>query len=145
MSPDDLKVLFKLLNETSKVPEKQTPDSVGYDVYCNENISLKPGQIKLVGLGFSVYVSQGFYFSVDGRSGATRKGIITHRGIIDPDYRGEVKAIIENRSEKDILISIGERVSQIILHQLIRIDSKTVKDLPSPSQEHHGFGSTGNK
>lgn len=124
-------------------PFYATPGSAGFDLKSSENITIKAHGYATVGTSFSIIgnPSTKIHFLLKGRSGlASKHGILCHGGTIDNDYKGEIKAVLFNLSEKDYVIKYGERICQ-----LVPICSEKIEDIKIISQntQHIGFGSTG--
>lgn len=130
-------------DDRSMKPIRATPGSVGYDVKCATAMALDPGQITAVPLGFCLQLPPNMYAEIKGRSGKALDGIWTHVGTIDSDYRGSVKAILYNTTDSVVHIKQGERVAQMILHEIPPVEFEEVDVLSNTSRNLGGFGSTG--
>ena len=114
-------VRFILANAKVICPSRMTKDSVGYDIhYFGSNITLPARGSIVLTTGVKVsFSSSRYYFRIAGRSGlAFRVNIIPHNGIIDPDYKGEIKVKLFNLSDEDYEIVSDERVAQLMLEKL---------------------------
>lgn len=139
-----LNVKIKLLNG-GKMPEMKTQGAAAFDVYCNEAAILKPGETKIIKLGFALEVPAGYYAEIRGRSGLSSKGYLAATGTIDADYRGEVGAIITNTTADKFIIDQGDRVAQMQFKPVLDVSFNQVEELTETERGAGGFGSTGTK
>lgn len=143
-----MKVKFKRLNERAFLPEFQTDGSAGADLQAclSENITLKPFERKIIPLGFSMEIPQGFEAQIRARSGlAIKNGISVINGIgtIDSDYRGEVSVLLVNFGEEDFEISHGMRIAQMVFAKFEKPNFEIVSEVSQSQRGSGGFGSTG--
>jgi dUTP pyrophosphatase len=133
-------------SENATTPTKGSSLSAGYDLYSSEE-SLVPARGQaMVATDISVIVPVGTYGRVAPRSGlAVKHGISTGAGVVDADYRGEVKVVLFNHSDKDFEINKGDRIAQLVLEQIINADvvEITEQELDTTERGAGGFGSTG--
>ena len=142
------KVLIKKLNSSVKLPEYKTNGASGMDLmaFIKEPINVKPKTSSLVPTGISVAFSEDYEIQIRPRSGLAVKNnisILNTPGTIDSDYRGEIKVIIFNHGDNDFLISNGDRIAQMILAPVIKIELEETNNLPETIRGEGGFGSTG--
>lgn len=105
---------------------------------------LEPGERMSVPTGLAVDIPKGYYGRVAPRSGlALKSGIDVMAGVIDSDYRGEVKVILINHGKFAVSIGSGERIAQLILERADRLSAVEVKSLEATERGEAGFGSTG--
>jgi dUTP pyrophosphatase len=144
-----MKVRFLRLEENPDLPlpGRATPHAAGYDVRSSESdFELSPGEIRAVGTGLIMELPVGVECQVRPRSGlAARHGITLPNspGTIDPDYRGELKVLMQNTGSRSVLIQRGERIAQLVF---ARFEAPAVEEARSLSETHRGaggFGSTG--
>lgn len=141
-------VRIKFLSSGARVPERSTLGSAGYDlVACvEEPIVLGPGETKLIGCGFSMAFDQGYVALIFARSGlGVRHGIVPANcvGVIDSDYRGEVKVGLTNHSDASFAIEPGSRIAQLVIVPCMTSDFVVCGDLNDTQRGDGGFGSTG--
>ena len=99
----------------------------------------------LVPTGISMVIPTGYYGRVAPRSGVSVKtGLIVNAGVIDSDYRGEIKIVFQNPTEKYVDIKAGEKVAQLVIEKIALLDVKEVHSLDDTTRGSNGFGSTGN-
>ncbi len=142
------KVLIKKLDPSVELPAYKTDGASGMDLmaFIKEPITLKPKSSCLVPTGLSVAFSNDFEIQIRPRSGLAAKNnisILNTPGTIDSDYRGELKVILFNHGNNDFLINNKDRVAQIILAPVIKIELEQTNDLPETVRGEGGFGSTG--
>ncbi len=145
------KVKVKVINRSKHpLPEYETLGSSGVDVRANldEPIKLKPLERSLIPTGLYVEIPDGYEIQVRPRSGmAPKKGItlLNTPGTIDSDYRGEIKIIVINLSQEEQVIEDGERIAQLVLCPVARIEWVPVEELADSDRGKGGFGHTGFK
>ena len=146
-------VLVKLIHKDAKMPEKGTPGAIGYDLYACEDGTIPNGGRGLIGTGvqleispFVVHgsVSLSVYGRIAPRSGiAFRDGIGVGAGVIDPDYRGELKVLLFNHGDVPFVVKAGMRIAQIIFETVAPVVLSSVGSLSESDRAAGGFGSTG--
>lgn len=135
-----------LRSENATLPTRGSVLSAGYDIYASEEAVIPAQGQGLVGTDISVAVPIGTYGRVAPRSGlAVKNGISTGAGVIDADYRGEVKVVLFNHAQKDFTIQKGDRIAQLVLEKIVMADIKqiTAEELDITARGEGGFGSTG--
>ena len=143
-----VKVLVKKLNSAVKLPEYKTNGASGMDLiaFIKESITVKPKTSSLVPTGISVAFSEDYEIQIRPRSGLAAKyniSVLNTPGTIDSDYRGEIKIIIYNHGDTDFNINNGDRIAQMILSPVIKMELEETNDLPETIRGLGGFGSTG--
>lgn len=142
------KIKIKRLSATAHIPQKATPDSAGYDLYSDETILLPAKGYIAVSTGISMEMPPNMEAQVRPRSGlAIKHGItvLNSPGTIDADYRGEVKVLLINFSDKDFLIEKETRIAQMIFSTVSSTILEEVDNLKETQRGSGGFGSTGNE
>ena len=142
------KVLIKKLDPTVELPAYKTEGASGMDLMAlvKEPINLKPGTSCLIPTGISVAFSSEFEVQIRPRSGLAAKNnisVLNTPGTIDSDYRGEIKVILFNHGRNDFLINNKDRIAQMILTPVIKMEFQVVDILPETVRGEDGFGSTG--
>ena len=142
------KVLIKKSNPSVKLPVYKTEGASGMDLmaFINEPIILEPNTSCLVPTGISVAFSSDFEIQLRPRSGLAAKhniSVLNTPGTIDSDYRGELKVILFNHGDDNFLINNEDRIAQMILTPVIKIDLEETDNLPKTVRGDGGFGSTG--
>ena len=143
-----VKVLIKKLNPAVKLPKYETSGASGVDLtaFIEEAIDLKPKESFLIPTGLSVAFSEDFEIQIRPRSGLAAKNnisVLNTPGTIDSDYRGEIKVIIYNHGSENFLINNGDRIAQMILTPVLKMEFEEVNNLPKSIRGKGGFGSTG--
>lgn len=141
---DELKVFLR--SENATVPTKGSALAAGYDIYASENGVIPAHGQGLISTDLSIIVPIGTYGRIAPRSGlAVKHGISTGAGVVDADYRGEVKIVLFNHSEIDFKVEKGDRIAQLVLEQIVNADIKviTAEELDTTVRGEGGFGSTG--
>ena len=142
------KVLIKKLDPAVELPAYKTEGASGMDLMAlvKEPINLKPNSSCLVPTGLAVAFSSDFEIQIRPRSGLAAKNsisVLNTPGTIDSDYRGEIKIIIYNHSNKDFIINNGDRIAQMILTPVVKMELEETNELPQTLRGNNGFGSTG--
>ena len=142
------KVLIKKLDPAVELPSYKTDGASGMDLMAllNEPINLKPNSSCLVPTGIAVAFSSDFEIQIRPRSGLAAKNsisVLNTPGTIDSDYRGEIKVILFNHGKNDFLINNKDRIAQMILTPVIKMEFEERDDLPETVRGGGGFGSTG--
>ena len=143
-----IKVFVKKLGTSVKLPSYKTDGASGMDLmaYINEPIELKPGESCLVPTGLSVAFTEEYEIQIRPRSGLAAKNnisILNTPGTIDSDYRGEIKVILFNHGNKNFKINNNDRIAQMILTPVMKMDIEETNELPESIRGAGGFGSTG--
>ena len=142
------KVLIKKLASSVKLPGYKTNGASGMDLmaFISEPIILKPQSSSLVPTGISVAFSEEFEIQIRPRSGLAAKNnisVLNTPGTIDSDYRGEIKVIIFNHGNKEFIINNNDRIAQMILTPVVKMELEEIESLPETIRGEGGFGSTG--
>ena len=143
-----IKVLVKKLKPSVKLPSYKTDGASGMDLMANidKSIELKPGESCLIPTGLSVAFSKEYEIQIRPRSGLAAKSnisVLNSPGTIDSDYRGEIKVILFNHGKKNFKINNNDRIAQMILAPVIKMDLEETNELPDSIRGADGFGSTG--
>ena len=142
------KVLIKKLNAEVELPAYKTKGASGMDLmaFIKEPITLKPQKSCLVPTGISVAFQDDYEIQIRPRSGLAAKnsiGVLNTPGTIDSDYRGEIKVILYNHGNSDFLINNKDRIAQMVLTPVIKMNLEEIDNLPETIRGEGGFGSTG--
>ncbi len=130
------------------LPAYESEGSSGMDIRAavEEELTLNPGEIRLIPTGLAVAIPQGYEGQVRPRSGLALKhgiGMVNSPGTIDSDYRGEIGIIVINWGQRPFKIRRGDRIAQIIIARAYRADITEVNDLDSTQRGGGGFGHSG--
>jgi len=143
-----IKVLIKKLDSAVELPIYKTSGASGMDLmaFIKEPITLKPQKSCLVPTGISVAFHGDFEIQIRPRSGLAAKNnisVLNTPGTIDSDYRGEIKVILYNHGNNNFLINNKDRIAQIVLTPVVKMNLEETDNLPETVRGEGGFGSTG--
>lgn len=147
---DKVEIKLKKLpgNDDIPLPASMSAGASGMDLHAavkDEEI-LTPGEIKLIPTGIQVAIPPGFEGQVRPRSGLALKhgiGIVNSPGTVDSDYRGAVGIILINQGKEPFSIKRGERIAQLVVCPVAKVELTLVEELESTKRESGGFGHTG--
>jgi dUTP pyrophosphatase len=145
-----MKVNIKKLNDQAIMPTYGSEFSAGADLYAcmEEPLTIESGKTALVHTGIAMEIPAGYVGLIYARSGlATKRGLAPANkvGVIDADYRGEIKVALHNHSEKDATVEGGERIAQLAILPFLKAEFEVADELSDTSRGEGGFGSTGKK
>ena len=145
-----VKILIKKTNKEVITPKYKTDGSSGVDLsaFLEKKVVIKPNSSELIPTGLHVAIPEEYEIQIRPRSGLAAKesiGILNSPGTIDSDYRCELKIIIFNHGHKDFIINNGDRVAQMVLVPILKMEFEEVDSLPDTVRGQGGFGSTGKK
>ena len=142
-----LTVEFKKLNEFATTPTFGTEFSAGADLYsAEEDVVINPGETKFIGTGLATAIPVGTVGLIYARSGlACKKGLAPANkvGVIDSDYRGEVKVALHNHGTEPQKVQKGERIAQMVIADYYPCEYIESNELDDTERGSGGFGSTG--
>jgi dUTP pyrophosphatase len=143
-----VKVLVKKINPNVQLPAYKTAGASGMDLmaFIEKPIKLAANSSCLVPTGLSIAFIEDYEVQIRPRSGLAAKNCITvlnTPGTIDSDYRGEIKIILFNHGKEEFIINNKDRIAQIILTPVVKMDLEETDDLPNTLRGKSGFGSTG--
>ena len=145
-----MKIHIKRLKKDHLVslPQYMTEGSSGMDLFASlaDEVTLVPGDRKLIPSGISIAIPEGFEGQIRPRSGlAVQKGIgiVNGPGTIDADYRGEIAVLLINFGKEPFTIRNGDRIAQMVISPVTRVTLEEVEDLPPTLRQGGGFGHTG--
>ncbi len=143
-----VKVLIKKLDPKVKIPVYKTVGSSGMDLmaFIEQPIKLAPNRSCLVPTGLVVAFPEEYEIQIRPRSGLAAKNsisVLNTPGTIDSDYRGEIKIILFNHGGSEFVINNKDRVAQMILTPVNKMNLEEVENLPDTLRGKGGFGSTG--
>jgi len=143
-----VKVLVKKLDPKVQLPSYKTKGSSGMDLmaFIKDPIKIAPNTSALIPTGISVAIPIDVEIQIRPRSGLAAKSsisVLNTPGTIDSDYRGELKVILFNHSKEEFVVRNNDRIAQIVLMPVLKIDFEEVDNLPDTLRGSGGFGSTG--
>jgi dUTP pyrophosphatase len=146
------RVLFSRVTEGRDLPapERATDQSAGFDLRArvDGSVELAPGERALVPSGIVVALPPGFEAQVRPRSGlAWKRGltVLNGPGTVDSDYRGEIRVLLVNLGREPVRIERGDRIAQLIVQRLPRVELSETERLPDTARGAGGFGHTGER
>ena len=126
------------------IPQYAHAGDAGADITASEKIAIPPRERTLVSTGVRLEIPEGYVGLIWPRSGlAVKKGIDCGAGVIDSHYRGEVKVLLFNHSDNEFQIEPGDRIAQILIQKVERVEFHLVDQLNETARSDAGFGSTG--
>ena len=140
---------IKQLSPLSKLPQRQTPGSAGYDIHAclEEPVTILPGEVAKIPTGFAIELeNSGYVALIFARSSLGTKFGVTpanNVGVIDSDYRGEANVVLRNAGKAPFTVAPGERIAQMLV---VPVDLPQIQEVDQLSQTQRGgggFGSTG--
>tara|TARA_B110000858_G_scaffold180347_1_gene217836 strand:- start:1484 stop:2002 length:519 start_codon:yes stop_codon:yes gene_type:complete len=140
----DKTLAMSFVSSHDNIPQRKTADAAGFDLCSGEDCIVSARASKIVSTGIQMQIAPGHFGKIEGRSGLGFKyQIMPFGGIIDSDYRGEIKVLLLNHSDTDYQVQRGTGIAQLIIHKyeiptLFRVDQ-----LSQTSRGLCGFGSTG--
>ena len=145
-----VKILIKKTNKKVITPKYKTDGSSGVDLsaFLENKVVIKPNSSELIPTGLQVAIPEELEIQIRPRSGLAAKesiGVLNSPGTIDSDYRGELKIILFNHGNKDFIINNGDRIAQMVLVPILKMEFEEVDSLPNTVRGQGGFGSTGKK
>jgi dUTP pyrophosphatase len=142
-----INIEFKLLHELAQAPKYAHEGDAGADLVCIEDVTLKPGERKLVSTGVAIALPKDYVGLVHPRSGLANKygiGIVNTPGTIDSGYRGEIKICLINLDPSEIAsLPVGSRIAQLVIQEVTTAQFTEVQNLDDTDRSDRGFGSTG--
>ena len=143
-------ILIKRLSKDVALPKYETEGSSGLDLAANtdKQIKILPGESEIIPTGLAVAIPKNFEIQIRPRSGLAAKSqisVLNTPGTIDADYRGELKVILINLSDKVFVVEKGLRIAQMVLSPVIKAKLKEVTELENTERGSGGLGSTGIK
>ena len=143
-------ILIKRLSKDVALPKYETEGSSGLDLAANidKQIKILPGKSEIISTGLAVAIPKNFEIQIRPRSGLAAKNqisVLNTPGTIDADYRGELKVILINLSDKVFVVEKGLRIAQMVLCPVVKATLKEVTKLENTERGSGGFGSTGIK
>ena len=142
-----VKLLIKKLQKNIILPEYKTDGSSGMDLMANveQTVKILPGEKKIISTGIMVAIPEQYEIQIRPRSGLAAKNgisVLNTPGTIDSDYRGEIKVILINLGKDIFEINKNDRIAQMIVCPIIKVELKEVESLPETVRGKGGFGST---
>ena len=143
-------ILIKRLSKDVALPKYETEGSSGLDLAANidKQIKILPGKSEIISTGLAVAIPKNFEIQIRPRSGLAANSqisVLNTPGTIDADYRGELKVILINLSDRVFVVEKGMRIAQMVVCPVIKASLKEVSKLEATERGSGGLGSTGIK
>jgi len=134
----------KRLENYAKLPERKRDGDAGLDLYCIEDFEIEPNEIKIVRTGIAVEIPKGYFGMIKDRSGLASKGLHVLAGIIDENYRGEIKVVLINLGKEKLKFEKYSRIAQLLIIPYLKVKIEE-SELSKTERGENGFGSSGLK
>ncbi|MGN8493505.1 dUTP diphosphatase [Helicobacter pylori] len=141
-----MKIKIQKIHPNALIPKYQTHGSSGFDLHAVEEVMIKPHSVGLVKIGICLSLEVGYELQVRTRSGLALNHqvvVLNSPGTVDNDYRGEIKVILANLSDKDFKVQVGDRIAQGVVQKTYKAEFIECERLDETSRGSGGFGSTG--
>ncbi len=143
-----MKINIKKLTETAILPDRGSAYAAGYDLFADlaEALEIKPHETKMIPTGLAMELPEGYWGGIFARSGLAAKESLRPAncvGVVDADYRGEVKVALHNDGEIARTITPGQKVAQLVVVPFLSVEFEEVAELSDTVRGVGGFGSTG--
>lgn len=139
-----MELRIKKLHADAKVPSYAHPGDAGFDLYALKGVTISVGERVLVGTGIAIEIPDGFVGLIWDKSGlSTTHGLKTLGGVVDAEYRGEVKVGMVNLGTEDYTVEAGQKIAQMLIQRVERVEIVEVTELSDTARGEGGFGSTG--
>lgn len=141
-----MKIKIQKIHPNALIPKYQTEGSSGFDLHAVEEVVIKPHSVGLVKIGICLSLEVGYELQVRTRSGLALNHqvmVLNSPGTVDNDYRGEIKVILANLSDKDFKVQVGDRIAQGVVQKTYKAEFIECERLDETSRGSGGFGNTG--
>jgi dUTP pyrophosphatase len=136
-------IKFIRMSDTAIVPTRGSDGAAGYDLSSNEEIEIPAGCRALVATGISTEYADNVGARIMARSGLSVRGVDIGAGLVDSDYRGEIKALLINNGSGSLFVRQGDRIAQIVFFPIITDAIEWHGTVSETERGADGFGSTG--
>jgi len=135
---------FKKLSSVAIEPTRERETDAGIDLYAVKRVNIGPnGGRQAIPTGWAVAIPEGYYGKIEERSGFGFKSALSRKaGVIDSEYRGEIKVVMQNNSPYPIYVDEGTKIAQLIIHRQPKVTFEFVKELDDTDRGDKGFGSS---
>ncbi len=143
-----MKIALRKMTENAQIPVRGSLQAAGYDLFADlsEAVAILPQETKMVGTGIACAIPEGYFGGIYARSGLSAKEGLRPAnctGVVDSDYRGEIKVALHNDSKESRTILPGQKIAQMVVQAFLPVEFETVEDLDATERGGGGFGSTG--
>ena len=143
-----MEINIKRLTDSAKLPDRGSAFAAGYDLFADvtEDVTIEPHQTKMIGTGLAMEIPEGYFGGIFARSGLSAKEGLRPAncvGVVDADYRGEIKVALHNDGEVQRVVTPAEKIAQLVVVPFLPVSFNEVKELSDTVRGAGGFGSTG--
>ncbi|MCR4831593.1 MAG: dUTP diphosphatase [Pseudobutyrivibrio sp.] len=136
------------MTDSAKLPERGSVSAAGYDLFADvaEDTTIQPHETKMIGTGLAMEIPEGYFGGIFARSGLSAKEGLRPAncvGVVDSDYRGEIKVALHNDGGQARVITPAEKIAQLVVVPFLSVDFNEVSNLSDTARGEGGFGSTG--
>jgi len=136
------------LTDSAKLPDRGSAFAAGYDLFADvaEDVTILPHETKMIGTGLAMEIPEGYFGGIFARSGLSAKEGLRPAncvGVVDSDYRGEIKVALHNDGEVPRVVTSAEKIAQLVVVPFLAVDFNEVSELSDTVRGAGGFGSTG--
>ncbi|WP_028236177.1 dUTP diphosphatase [Pseudobutyrivibrio sp. MD2005] len=136
------------LTDSAKLPDRGSAFAAGYDLFADvaEDVTILPHETKMIGTGLAMEIPEGYFGGIFARSGLSAKEGLRPAncvGVVDSDYRGEIKVALHNDGEVPRVVTSAEKIAQLVVVPFLSVDFNEVSELSDTVRGAGGFGSTG--
>ena len=136
------------LTDSAKLPDRGSALAAGYDLFADvsEDVTINPHETKMIGTGLAMEIPEGYFGGIFARSGLSAKEGLRPAncvGVVDSDYRGEIKVALHNDGEVPRVVTSAEKIAQLVVVPFLSVSFNEVSELTDTARGDGGFGSTG--
>lgn len=139
-----MELYIKKLEEDAKVPTKDRMEDEGFDLYANEEVTLKPMTTTMIKTGIAAMCNEEHWLQIEGRSGLASKGIFPVGGVIDHGFSGCLCVLLVNMTQREFLVTKHSRIAQMVIRDRHPASIVEVDQFGPSDRGAKGFGSSGN-
>ncbi|MBE5919202.1 MAG: dUTP diphosphatase [Pseudobutyrivibrio ruminis] len=143
-----MEINIKRLTDSAKLPDRGSALAAGYDLFADvtEDVTIEPHETKMIGTGLAMEIPVGYFGGIFARSGlSSKEGLRPANcvGVVDSDYRGEIKVALHNDGEVARVVTPAEKIAQLVVVPFLSVSFNEVDKLNDTDRGEGGFGSTG--
>lgn len=143
-----MEINIKRLTDSAKLPDRGSALAAGYDLFADvtEDVIIEPHETKMIGTGLAMEIPVGYFGGIFARSGLSAKEGLRPAncvGVVDSDYRGEIKVALHNDGEVARVVTSAEKIAQLVVVPFLSVSFNEVDKLTDTDRGEGGFGSTG--
>lgn len=143
-----MEINIKRLTDSAKLPDRGSALAAGYDLFADvtEDVTIEPHETKMIGTGLAMEIPVGYFGGIFARSGLSAKEGLRPAncvGVVDSDYRGEIKVALHNDGDVARVVTPAEKIAQLVVVPFLSVSFNEVGKLNDTDRGEGGFGSTG--